>query len=258
MAIFYKKPSLFHEFKKAHRLTRMLVFAWAKEMEEEFGLDTMITEVYRKLGGVHGTDPVRGVDVRVNGAYDPASGKPMVGRYPGAPSIQQAGIITARLNRWYIYDAGRPEKVCVFFGGIDRANRHWNHAHIQAHSNTRLVVSRMPKIKIETTSIGDGEVPMIEMKASRLSKSDIAAMTARRVGKFATAAIIGIAASKLGADPGSAIALAGSYMGGEKAANVLIENRTGKNTNLDLFSLAIEIGKMVLAFIKSRREKEVK
>jgi hypothetical protein len=79
-----------------------------------FGLAT-ITSLYRPGdSGVHGTMPVRGMDLRI---HDPEAGH----------------VIQERVNRVWQYDSLRPELEVAIFHNVGRGA----HLHLQVHPNTR-------------------------------------------------------------------------------------------------------------------------
>ena len=247
----YKSPELELEFRKAHSMTRMIVIALSEDMEKKFGKDITITSVYRDDGGVHSF--FRGVDVRINGKYK--DGAAIAGEYPDAPTIAEARAETASLNRRYIYDASRPEKSVAFFGEMDRSNAHWNHIHIQAHDSTRLAVSQQPDV-LDGDDLIVNEQPVSKtiFHNPPASKSDIAWMTARRIGKAATGIGIGILANRfLGATPAESLVIMGGYLGAEKATNAAVENKTGKPINFDIVSAVIFILQWIKETLAKRK-----
>lgn len=83
-------------------------------IEKETGHEHTITSLYRiDDGGVHGTLPLRGTDLRMRNES--------VGK-----------IIESIVNNKYSYDPARPEKKCAFLHGSG-SNLH---LHIQVHPNT--------------------------------------------------------------------------------------------------------------------------
>ncbi len=86
-------------------------------LEEDTGLKFTVTSIYRDGDkGVHGTMPVRGIDLRCRHAK--------LGR-----------IIEEIINTKYQYDSKRPELDCCFLHGEG-----YNlHLHIQVHPNTILI-----------------------------------------------------------------------------------------------------------------------
>lgn len=93
------------------KLREILVF-----MEKQTGLEFTITSIYRINDlGVHGTLPVRGVDLRCR---DKGVG----------------GGVEARINNVWLYDPSRPSLKCAKLHGLG-SNLH---IHIQVHPNTRL------------------------------------------------------------------------------------------------------------------------
>lgn len=86
-------------------------------LENETGLEFTDTSLYRiDDPGVHGTLPLRGIDLRMRSR--------LVGR-----------VIEALINNNWIYDPNRPELICCLLHGED-----YNmHLHIQSHLNTRRI-----------------------------------------------------------------------------------------------------------------------
>ena len=90
----------------------------ALAVEEHFGFEFTITSPYRiDDSGVHGTLPLRGIDLR---CFDDEVGI----------------IIEAWINRNWTYDSNRPHKMCCIFHDTGKGN----HLHIQTHSNTVAVL----------------------------------------------------------------------------------------------------------------------
>ena len=83
-------------------------------IEKETGQVYTITSLYR-IGdkGVHGSLPLRGVDLRMR-----------------SRSVGKA--VETLINNKYSYDPSRPEKACAFLHGIG-SNMH---LHLQVHPNT--------------------------------------------------------------------------------------------------------------------------
>lgn len=88
------------------------------EVEKKTGFEFTLTSLYR-IGdsGVHGTLPLRGIDLRCKFAG------------PGATIAQFVN------NRWS-YDPARPHKMCCKYHRTDDGA--W-HLHFQTHPNTRRV-----------------------------------------------------------------------------------------------------------------------
>ena len=83
-------------------------------LEKETGLEFTITSLYRiDDSGVHGTLPLRGIDLRMR---DEATG----------------GMIESLVNCYWIYDPARIGKKCCFLHGKG-SNLH---LHLQVHKNT--------------------------------------------------------------------------------------------------------------------------
>ena len=94
------------------KLNRKLT-AW---VEKQTGLEFTITSIYRgDDDGVHGTLPVRGIDLRCR-------------------SLEIGISIEALINKFWIYDPKRPGKKCCFLHGHD-SNLHF---HLQVHPNTEF------------------------------------------------------------------------------------------------------------------------
>jgi len=85
------------------------------ELEHQVGVEFIITSLYR-IGdnGVHGTLPLRGIDLRSRNA--------MIG-----------AEIESLINHTWEYDRKRPSKNCAMLHG----NGSNLHLHIQTHLNTR-------------------------------------------------------------------------------------------------------------------------
>lgn len=85
-------------------------------LEKETGFEFTITSIYRiDDDGVHGTLPVRGIDLRCRS--------------------KEIGIsIEALINKFWIYDPERLCKKCCFLHG-NGSNLHF---HLQVHSNTEF------------------------------------------------------------------------------------------------------------------------
>lgn len=85
-------------------------------VEQRYGFEFTITSLYRMNdNGVHGTLPVRGVDLR---CYDTHLGE----------------MIARNMNNIYEYDPSRPEKLaCMYHDAGSGA-----HLHLQCHPNTRF------------------------------------------------------------------------------------------------------------------------
>lgn len=94
-----------------YRLREMLA-----DVEARFGEKT-ITSLYRLHDdGVHGTLPLRGVDLRCN-------------------SKPHGDEVAGFVNSNWVYDKTRPEKVCCLYHDVGYG---W-HLHLQTHPNTRRV-----------------------------------------------------------------------------------------------------------------------
>ena len=86
-------------------------------LEESTGFEFMETSRYRiNDDGVHGTLPVRGIDLRNR-------------------SLEVGIAIEAWINKFWIYDPKRPAKKCCFLHGHD-SNLH---LHLQVHPNTEFI-----------------------------------------------------------------------------------------------------------------------
>ena len=74
----------------------------------------VITSAYREGdNGVHGTIPCRGIDFRVRG--------------------KMADCMAAEINKTWVYDFKRPEKVVAIHHNV-----YGEHLHLQVHDNTAL------------------------------------------------------------------------------------------------------------------------
>ena len=93
------------------------VRAIVTDLEEQTGLEFTTTSLYR-IGdaGVHGTLPVRGIDLRMR-------------------NESVGGAITALINSRWQYDHKRPGMTCAVLHGEGRNL----HIHIQSHPNTREI-----------------------------------------------------------------------------------------------------------------------
>ena len=91
------------------------VRAIAKDIQAYFRIEFEVTSIHR-IGdkGVHGTLPCRGLDL---GCKDPGVGK----------------AVEDFVEANWVYDPGRPNKVCCRFHKTKRGNYH---LHIQTHPNT--------------------------------------------------------------------------------------------------------------------------
>lgn len=95
-----------------YMLRRILV-----NLEKKTGIEFTITSIYRiDDSGVHGTLPVRGVDLRMR---DGAIGEE----------------IRDSINAEYQYDFNRPRLECCVLHGVGSKL----HLHIQVHKNTRRI-----------------------------------------------------------------------------------------------------------------------
>ena len=93
-------------------LTDLLI--WFSENFDE----PHVTSSYRQDDpGVHGSTPLRGIDVR-SYIYN----KPQV--------------IVENINKAWIYDPNRPEKLCAIFHNVG----YGAHIHLQVHDNTRKIL----------------------------------------------------------------------------------------------------------------------
>lgn len=54
----------------------------------------------------------------------------------GGISPDEAQYISNLVNRYVIYDPGRPYLKCCVYGHDDPNGKHWNHLHLQVHPNT--------------------------------------------------------------------------------------------------------------------------
>lgn len=87
-------------------------------LEKETGLEFTITSLYRiDDPGVHGTLPLRAVDLRIR---DQTLGK----------------VIKGMVNCEWIYDPTRPRKKCAVAHGKGRNY----HIHLQSHPNTSRIL----------------------------------------------------------------------------------------------------------------------
>lgn len=77
--------------------------------------EVVVTEGWREGGGVHSTDPCRGIDLR-SWIYTPDKQKK----------------IESYINSKWTYDPNRPDMKCLILHG-DRGQRH---IHVQVHPNT--------------------------------------------------------------------------------------------------------------------------
>lgn len=85
-------------------------------IEKSTGLEFTITSIYRDGDpGVHGTMPVRGIDLRMRNMF--------IGKE-----------IERTINDEYIYDDNRPDLKCAILHG-EGANLH---LHLQTHPNTKV------------------------------------------------------------------------------------------------------------------------
>lgn len=85
-------------------------------IEKVTGLEFTISSIYRiDDSGVHGTLPVRGLDLRCR-------------------SLEIGISIEALINKKWVYDPKRPGKKCCFLHGHD-SNLHF---HLQVHPNTEF------------------------------------------------------------------------------------------------------------------------
>lgn len=86
------------------------------QVYETFGL-SVITSAYRpKDKGVHGTNPLRGIDLRCSDA--------MIGAH-----------ISNWINQRWQYDHNRPQKKVATFHNIGQGN----HLHFQVHPQTKRI-----------------------------------------------------------------------------------------------------------------------
>ncbi len=85
-------------------------------VEDKTGLEFTITSLYR-IGdsGVHGTLPVRGVDLRMRSA--------LIGE-----------MIAGLVNAHWIYDPDRLGKECAIYHDVGQGA----HLHLQVHPNTKV------------------------------------------------------------------------------------------------------------------------
>lgn len=85
-----------------------------QEIEKHFGVEFTITSLYRIANsGVHGTLPLRGIDLRCRD--------------------ENLGIfVQSYVNRHWDYDASRPNKKCCLFHSVGRGF----HLHVQTHPKT--------------------------------------------------------------------------------------------------------------------------
>lgn len=85
------------------------------ELEQDFGMEFTITSLYR-IGddGVHGTLPLRGIDLR---CWDDRVGK----------------ILQDSVNDSWLYDPDRPYINCCLFHSVGKGF----HLHIQTHPKTQ-------------------------------------------------------------------------------------------------------------------------
>ena len=258
MAILYKSPELKKQFKRAHHSVKLVVRRLAKITKEDTGKDITITSVSRPLAttSVHGLNPCCGVDVRVNGKYDFKHKEVSRGDFNEVttPSITEARKITEKVNAQVLYDSSRPEKKAVVFGKMDKKNNHWDHWHCQGKDKTRYTASQYPSVNIEADipgpedyiKIGWVSDPDINFSTTEKLwhkvKTNAVLMTgARRAGK-AISAIAGVwILTKLGVSNEVAIGSIPVFMAAEKAANVKLEQHSGKPQNLDWVSLLFQL-----------------
>lgn len=86
-------------------------------VEEETGFEFTVTSIYRiDDDGVHGTLPVRGLDLRCR-------------------SYEVGSAIESLINKFWVYDPKRLGKKCCFLHG-EGSNLH---LHLQVHSNTESI-----------------------------------------------------------------------------------------------------------------------
>ncbi len=87
------------------------------DIEEHFGIDFTCTSLYRiNDKGVHGTLPLRGIDLRCR-------------------SLGLGEVISKYINNKWIYDYKRGNKVCCLIHNAGSGL----HLHIQVHFNTRHI-----------------------------------------------------------------------------------------------------------------------
>jgi hypothetical protein len=253
MAVKFKNAEMQSQLERVTSETKMLFNAFADLAEQMYNKDVVVTDVFRPFDKtVHKW--WRGVDVRVNGVWDEDKETVREGQW-GADTltVQEATRIRDIVNANYVYDSLRPAKKAIVFGSNDSENKHWDHVHIQGHPHSRLAVSKMPDISIETNIAEDfeKELPLVMHKAS---KGDIVLMVAKRVGKAASAMAVAIALHAL--FPSLSLAecavIATTYLGAEKAANATVEAKTGKKVDFDFVSLAVRGGQAALQALATR------
>lgn len=83
-------------------------------LEEELGFEFTITSIYRDGDkGVHGTIPVRGIDLRLR-------------------NYNIATQVVNLINSHWLYDEKRPVMKCAMFHNVGSGH----HIHLQVHPNT--------------------------------------------------------------------------------------------------------------------------
>jgi hypothetical protein len=250
----------------------MLLNAVERYVAEQFGKAVTVTSVYRppKLNAtvqsVHTTTPCRGIDIRVNGLWSMKLGEVTPGAYevPKTLSIDEAEQVVAWLNRRYLYDTTRPQKVCAIFGELDTANGHWDHIHLQGHPRTRLVVSQQPDVLddddnavaedfVTEAPLAHGAGPgSAEALWARLAGNDVLVGVARRLGKGASAVATCYLMQRLGVGPELSAASIPTYLALEKGLNKAVEDKTGKSTNLDWATLLYRLLALVVNIIRKK------
>lgn len=94
-------------------LTDLIYWCFASGIFSE----EIVTSFYRKGDpGVHGTDPVRGIDIRSHQMVNPEE-------------------IADKINSHWQYDSYRPKMKCAIYHDVGRGP----HIHLQVHSNTVLI-----------------------------------------------------------------------------------------------------------------------
>lgn len=80
--------------------------------------NVVVTEGWREGGGVHSTDPCRGLDIRSR-IYTP----------------EELQEIQNYIDLRWIYDSHRPKMKCLIIHGVGNNK----HIHLQCHPNTRKI-----------------------------------------------------------------------------------------------------------------------
>ena len=111
MSLTFKTPRVRREFCTCSIQPELLDIL--EFIEDFFGIIPVITSAYREGDeGVHGTDPLRGLDLRLRGL-------------PGQ-------TVAKMINENFIYDPTRPGKLCAIVHDIGLGA----HLHLQVHPKT--------------------------------------------------------------------------------------------------------------------------